>query len=97
MYHVFVAPGPSYLATVNASAKTSFVGAAFSYIVPGSGGAPVPSIAAHDVGRVDGAAGAGEERVYVVVLNAVDAIRVVEVGRAFCVLLRVRSACSPEQ
>ncbi|CAB1097772.1 unnamed protein product [Ectocarpus sp. CCAP 1310/34] len=79
VYHVFVAPGPSYLAAVNASAETPFVGAAFSYIVPGSGGAPVPSIAAHDVGGVDGAAGAGEERVYVIVLNAVDAIRVVEV------------------
>ncbi|CBN79992.1 hypothetical protein Esi_0022_0080 [Ectocarpus siliculosus] len=79
VYHVFVAPGPSYLAAVNASAETPFVGAAFSYIVPGSGGAPVPSIAAHDVGCVDGAAGAGEERVYMIVLNAVDAIRVVEV------------------
>ncbi|CAN0262852.1 unnamed protein product, partial [Ectocarpus sp. 12 AP-2014] len=79
VYHVFVAPGPSYLAAVNASAETPFVGAAFSYIVPGSGGAPVPSIAAHDVGGVDGAAGVGKERVYVIVLNAVDAIRVVEV------------------
>ncbi|CAM9311876.1 unnamed protein product, partial [Ectocarpus fasciculatus] len=79
VYHVFVAPGPSYVAAVHASAETPFVGAAFSYIVPGSGGAPVPSIAAHDVGGVDDTAGAGEERVYVIVLNAVDAIRAVEV------------------
>ncbi|CAN0131365.1 unnamed protein product, partial [Ectocarpus sp. 13 AM-2016] len=79
VYHVFFGPGPSYLAAVNASAETPFVGAGFSYIVPGGGGAPVPSIAAHDVGGVDGAIGVGKERVYVIVLNAVDAIRVVEV------------------
>lgn len=91
VYHVFVAPGPSYVSAVHASPEIPFVGVAFSYIVPGSGGAPVPSIAAHDVGGVDDAAGAGEERVYVIVLNAVDAIRAVEVGcavRALCVLFR---------
>lgn len=89
VYSVFVAPGPSYTAAVHASVETPFVGLAFSYIVPGGGGgpapAPVPSIAAHDVGVVgddaEGEAGRriGHERVYVIVLNAVDAIRTIEV------------------
>lgn len=88
VYRVFVAPGPSYVAAVNASVEFPFVGLAFSYIVPG-GGAPFPFIAAHDVGSADGAEGegcrsGGAERTYVIVLNAVDTIRVLEVCVCFC-------------
>eukprot|EP00903_Cladosiphon_okamuranus_P013580 g12649.t1 len=91
VYRVFVAPGPSYAVAVrDACVEQPFVGTAFSYIVPtgggqGGGGTPVPSIAAHDVGAVGAAGGGGgggrglEERVYVIVVNAVDAIRAVEV------------------
>lgn len=61
------------------------MGEAFSYIVPTGGAAPLPSIAAHDVGCVDDvgerSGPGGAERAYMVVLNAVDTIRVLEVRR----------------
>eukprot|EP00752_Nemacystus_decipiens_P001542 g1510.t1 len=86
---VFVAPGPAYVSAVrDACVERPFSGVTFSYIVPaggdqgggGVGGAPVPSIAAHDVGAVGGAGGrAREARVYMIVVNAVDVIRAVEV------------------
>lgn len=92
VYRVFVAPGPSYVDAVQAPVEFPFVGLAFSYIVPACGGALCPSIAAHDVGSVgdSGGGGGGEEpitttqRVYAIVLNAVDTIRVLEV-RSFVV------------
>lgn len=85
-------PPPSSSSFSSAGGSSPYSGVSFSYIVPG--GAAVPSIAAHDVGAVGAAAGdrAGgrgrAERVYVIVINAVDSIRALEV----CVRVRV-SAC----
>ena len=84
VYRVFVAPGPSYVAAVHAPGDLPFLGTSFSYIVPAGGGTPFPSIVAHDVGAVDGSAGParGQEadRLYVIVLNAVDTIHTLEVS-----------------
>lgn len=60
-----------------------FVGTSFSYIVTSSGSEPpFPSITANDVGTVDvvGSGGSGTGRTYVIVLNAVDTIHILEVG-----------------
>lgn len=82
---MYIAPGPSYVAATNASPEFPFSGLAFSYIVPGGSGCPIPSVAAHDVAAVDDGdetrwhRGKPGERKYVLVLNAVDAIHVLEV------------------
>ena len=84
VYRVFVAPGPSYVAAVHAPGDLPFLGTSFSYIVPGGGGTPFPSIVAHDVGSVDCRTGPAQEqetdRLYVIVLNAVDTIHALEVS-----------------
>lgn len=83
VYRVFVAPGPSYVATAHASSEFPFIGEAFSYIVPAGAATPFPSLAALDVGCVGGiekrSGPEGAERAYMIVLNAVDTIRVLEV------------------
>lgn len=84
VYRVFVAPGPSYVAAVHASGDLPFSGTSFSYIVPGGGGTPFPSIVAHDVGPVGSRTGPAQgqeaDRLYVIVLNAVDTIHALEVS-----------------
>lgn len=83
VYRVFVAPGPSYIASVHASGELPFLGTSFTYIVPGGGGTPFPSIVVHDVGSVDSRAGSAQgheaDRLYMIVLNAVDTIHALEV------------------
>lgn len=85
VYRVFVAPGPSYIVSVHASGEqVPFLGTSFTYIVPGGVRTPFPSIVVHDVGSVDSRAqpsrGHEADRLYMIVLNAVDTIHALEVS-----------------
>lgn len=79
-FTVFIVPGPSYINQVHASTEFPFIGAAFSYIAPIFIGARLPVVAAHEMGAVamdEGRGGTG--RVYVVVINALGTVHVLEV------------------
>lgn len=81
VYCVFIAPGPAYLADARApgTRELPFVGSTFTYIVNATED-PSSPLAAHDIGVIGGQNGrATGERGYIIVLNAVDTIHILEV------------------